>query len=406
MKVLLVHNNYTVQGGAEVFFHEIARVLLIHGHEVAFLSAADEADRDTEWKAYFPASRNYRTGSLLKRIMSFPGMIYSRGAKAAMSRIIEDFNPDIVHAFATYVKLTPSVLDACRESDVPVVVSFNDYKHICPSYKLFHHGKICEDCKGGRFYKAIVNRCSHDSLIYSTASSVEAYVHDVLDIYRKNVHTFLFSSDFMAHKTEEFWSSQSFRWRKLRNPFDSTNYQASFKPDGPVLFFGRLIEEKGVDILIRAAGRLPHVSFRIVGDGPDLNFLKQLVVDLDLDNVTLAGAMWGEEMDDEIRDCSFVVVPSVWHENFPYVINQSFAFGKLVVGSNRGGITELVEHGERGLIYEATDPDALANTILELWTNPVQIEEMGRRAKQYSDSEFNDEELYRTLNKIYTEVLS
>jgi len=133
--------------------------------------------------------------------------------------------------------------------------------------------------------------------------------------------------------------------------------------------------------------------------------LKQLAEILNLTNVTFTGAKWGDEMDAEIEACRFVVVPSIWHENFPYVINQSFAFGKPVIGSNRGGIPELVQNGQRGLIYEATDPDALAKVIDELWTDLESIKSMGDNAKIFSDREFNDKKLYGTLEKIYRGVL-
>ncbi|MCF6218703.1 MAG: glycosyltransferase family 4 protein [Gammaproteobacteria bacterium] len=405
MKVLLAHNNYTITGGAEVFYRGVGRVLEKNGHEVAYFSC-QEGGLDTQWADYFPKSVDYQSGGFAQKIQAFPAMVYSKKSKQAMARLIEDFKPDIIHAFAIYVKLTPSILDAAREAGIPVVMSCNDYKHICPSYKLYHRGKICEECKGGKFYRAVVNRCAHDSMVYSVASGIEAYVHNYLNIYRKNIHTFLFSSEFMAHKTEEFWGKDTFRWRKLRNPFDSTKYQATYTPKGSVLFFGRIIDEKGVDILVQAAAQLPQVSFRLVGDGPDLSSLKEMAENLGVKNIVFTGAKWGEEMDEELKQCAFVVVPSIWHENFPYVINQSFAFGKPVVGSNRGGITELVAHGERGLIYKATDSAALAQTVRELWNDSQRIKTMGQRAKEFSDREFNDQSLYQTLHGIYTEVLS
>lgn len=405
MKVLLAHNNFEVTGGAEVFFHEVARVLKDQGHELAYFSAmSDKAE--TPWREYFPPVASYNAGGILTKAISFPSMVYNRKAKAAMARLIEDFKPDIVHVFAIYVQLTPSILEAAHEAGIPVVMSCNDYKHICPNYKLYHHGKICEECKGGKFYRAIVNRCCHDSMVYSIASSVEAYAHDLINIYRKNVHTFLFASEFMAHKTEEFWGKESFNWRMLRNPFDSRKHAASDDVGKYALYFGRLIDEKGVAVLLAAAAIARDIPLIVVGDGPDLNKLRLQAEEQGLHHVQFVGAKWGAELDQILSDCRFVVVSSLWHENFPYVILQSFAMGKPIVGSNRGGIPELVAHGERGLVYEATNETALADAMRVLMADDVKVKKMGHAAKNYADAEFNDVQFYANLKQIYDEVLA
>lgn len=405
MKIILAHNNFLVSGGAEVFCREVAKSLESHGHLAAFFSAK-EGRMDSTWESYFPEVASYASGSLSSRMIGFPRMVYNLDAKRKMAALIRDFKPDLIHVFAIYVKLTPSILDAAREAGVPAVMSCNDYKHICPNYKLYHHGHVCEECKGGRFHRAVLNRCCHGSLAYSVASSIEAYIHhDWLDIYRKNIHTFLFASDFMAKKTKEFWGVDTFRWRMLRNPFDARKYSYSTGCGDYILYFGRLIDEKGVDILIQAMAKNPDVPLVVVGDGPDRNKLGQQVKSLGLSNVQLVGPKWGEELNAILQRCRFVVVPSLWHENFPYVILQSFAFGKPVVGANRGSITELVNHGERGMIYEATDAHALADAIAAMWRSPEQTLSMGSKAKQFADAEFNDEVFYEQLMRIYQEVL-
>lgn len=405
MRIILAHNNYAVQGGAEVFYHEVGRVLSEQGHEVAYFSAMDDV-ADTPWKDYFPPVASYNQGGLLSKAISFPRMVYNHQAKQEMARLIIDFKPDIIHAFAIYVQLTPAILDAAREASIPVVMSCNDYKHICPNYKLYHHGKICEECKGGKFYRAIVNRCCHDSLVYSVASSVESYAHNWMNIYRKNVHTFLFASEFMAHKTEEFWGKGTFRWDMLRNPYEARKHTAPKELGEYALYFGRIIDEKGVSVLLDAAVLARDVPLMVVGDGPDLNKLKRHAAALGLFYVQFVGAKWGDELDGILRGCRFVVVPSLWHENFPYVILQSFAMGKPVVGSNRGGIPELVAHGERGLVYEATDAAELANAMRLLVTENDRTKQMGEAAKQYVDTEFNDEHFYINLMQIYNGVLA
>lgn len=405
MKIVLTHNNFSISGGAEVFYHQVGRVLEEKGHEVAYFSVAEEGC-DSPWADYFPPAADYSSGGLLQRALTFPSMVYSNEAKAAMAKLIADFKPDIIHAFAIYVKLTPSILDAAREAGVPVVMSCNDYKHICPNYKLYHHGAICEECKGGDFYRAVVNRCSHNSLSYSVASTIEAYAHNWMNIYRKNVHTFLFASEFMAHKTEEFWGKDSFRWGLLRNPYEARKHSASNVVGDYALYFGRLIDEKGVDVLLNAAALARDVPLIVVGDGPDLEKLKNQAAAQGLSQVQFVGAKWGEELEQILRDCRFVVVPSLWHENFPYVILQSFAMGKPVIGSNRGGIPELVAHGERGLVYEATDMSALADAMVQLMADENLARQMGVAAKRYADAEYNDEHFYANLMQIYNGVLA
>jgi glycosyltransferase involved in cell wall biosynthesis len=404
MRVLLCHNNYIIQGGAEIFVHEVARVLEEHGHEVAYLAVA-EAESDSTWRDYFPEAVDYRQ-SKSSAILKFPRLIYSIASKRSAQRLVEDFRPDVVHCFAIYTKLTPSILDVFRECGIPIVCSFNDYKHICPNYKLYHHGHICEDCRHGTFLHAIRNRCSHGSLMYSTANAMEAYVHKWLDIYRRNVDLFLFASEFMARKTEEFWGKQSFEWDLLRNPFDATSFVAPADPGDYVLYFGRLIDEKGVDVLLEAARVIESVPVVIVGDGPDREKLEQRAADLDIRNVSFLGAKWGNELDEILSSCRVVVVPSLWHENFPYVILQSFAMGKPVVGTDRGGIPELVAHEERGLIYPARCSDSLASALQGLWDDDSRVRRMGLAAKAFADDEFNDKRFYGRLVEIYTRVMA
>jgi glycosyltransferase involved in cell wall biosynthesis len=405
MKILLVHKFFHITGGAEVFFFETSRVLKEQGHEVAFLSTASEKNVRSKDLAYFVNAPDFRGTGLLNKFTSLAKIIYSFEAKNKMRELIQDFKPDVVHIFAMFTHLSPSILDACHEAGVPVVLSCNDYKHICPNYKLYHHGKVCEDCKNGQFYMAVKNRCCQNSLTFSTASCLESYVHHALDILRKNIHTFLFSGDFMAKKTEEFWGKDTFRWDKLANPYNSSQYPLCREYDDYILFFGRFVEEKGADVLLKAMAKIPEVNLVMVGDGPQGEDLQQLADDLSLKNVKFTGPLWGEDLDSLIKKSRFVVVPSTWHENFPYVIFQAFAFGKAVIGTDRGGIPELVLHGKRGLIYPALDVEALAENIIKLWRTPELSVEMGEAAKKYIDKEFTDEKFYENLTRIYREAI-
>lgn len=402
MRILLTHNNYTTQGGAEVFVEEVGRVLADQGHDVMRFAAA-EPDVDAPMSNLFPNAADYKSGSLSKRATQLPKMIYNREAKARFAEAIAAFKPDVIHAFAIYVRLTPAILDAAREAGVPVVMSCNDYKHLCPNYKMFHSGRICEECKGGRFHRAIVNRCCHGSLAVSVASAAEAYVHDKMDLWRKNVDTFLFASEFMAQKTEEFWGKGTANIDFLRNPFDAEKYFVEPNVGDYMLYFGRLIDEKGVDVLMDAAVLAPDIPVVIVGDGPDREKLAKRAEGMP--NVQVVGPAWGDDLAKWQHGARAVIVPSIWHENFPYVILQAFAAANPVIGAKRGGIPEMINAGDHGWTYDPTDPAELANRMRAVMGLPDdQIASMGQAAYDYTHRSFNDPAIYARLMEIYTKV--
>lgn len=403
MRILLTHNNYSVQGGAEVFFREIDRLLTAHGHEVAVFCCAEDG-LDVRFAHAFPSVPHFNNGGVFRKALRVPSVIYNRDARKRMARVIDDFKPDVVHGFAVYGKLTPSILDAAREANVPVVLSCNDYKHICTNYKLYHHGRICEDCKGEHFSSPVRNRCCHDSLAISAVSAMEAVVHDHIDIWRKNVDRFLFASKFMAQKTEEFWGTGRVEIDFLRNPFDAEAYHVPLHVGDHILYFGRLIEEKGVDMLVEAARHAPAVPIVVVGDGPDRAKLAQAANGLE--NLRMVGPAWGEDLKTWLHGARAVVVPSLWHENFPYVILQAFAAGKPVLGSRRGGIPELIEAGPHGWLFEPTDPTELASRMSEVHAAPnSELELMGAAAQRYVCAEFSDAAIYSELKRIYEAVV-
>ena len=409
MKILLAHNIYPILGGDGVFFHQTGRFLEENGHEVAYYcTKSDDKDKESPWEPYFGENIDYGSGSLLSSALKFPKMVYSKPNRERFRTLLKDFKPDLVHCFTIHTKITPSILDACREERVPVVISYNDYKHICPNYKLFRNGHICDDCKGHKFWHAVKNKCSRDSYVWSAAQAIESHVnYNMRDIYRKNVHTFLFSSQFMAKKTEEFWGKDNFRKDFLWNPFNSNDFRLEEEYDDYFLYFGRLVQEKGVDLLLKAMGQVSKdIKLKVVGNGAQQDELHKIAKELNLTNVEFLGPLWGDDLNEVLKKTRFTVVPSIWHENFPYVVMQSFAMGKPVLGSNRGGIPEMVQNGKFGHVFDIDDLNDFAEKIELMWNKPQDTKQMGTQAKSYADANYNDQVFYSSLMRIYNNVLS
>jgi glycosyltransferase involved in cell wall biosynthesis len=411
MRILLCHKFFNIIGGDAVYFHETGRILREHGHEVAYFAVNNtRIAYDTRYpyptkNVFFGKDVDYSEGSLTKRILNFPKLIYSKENKEALAKVIEEFKPDIVNFFAVYVTLTPSVLEASAEAGIPTVLTTQDYKLICPNYKLFHHGHLCEDCKGGKFYSAVLNNCCHESRVFSLASAIEAYAHEQKNIYRKNIDRLIFSSGFMANKTQEFWGEKMIDYSILRNPFNPLKYSVSNEQDDYIIYYGRLVDEKGVQILLQAMKNVPGVKLLIVGEGPYRSTLEKQAADLQLQNAKFLGAKWGEDLFKLVRRARFVVVPSIWHENFPFVICEAFSNGKAVLGSDRGGIPELLNNGEYGFVYPGLNYNELAEKIRYMYYHKDKTNEMGLKARKYAEETMGDELFYKNLMLIYKSVI-
>ncbi len=399
MKILLVHKCFYYKGGAEMFLFEVARVLIEHGHEVAFFSIKNKKNENTEWSNYFIDAPDFKNPNPIVKLKAFIKIPYNLEAKKTFSQLLNDFKPDIVHCFNIMTQISPSVMVAAREQGIPVVVSHNDYKHICPNYMLYYSGHVCEDCKDGRFYHCLKNKCAHGSFAYSLASTIESYVHKWMKVYEKNVTLHLFSCDYMAERTEEFWKRRINK-RKLLNPI-----KISVKPPHNIqpefgLYFGRLSEEKGVDVLLKALSIAKKVSFVIIGNGPDEVKLKQIAEKSNLTNVKFVGPKWGKELDYYLHRAKYVVVPSVWQENFPYVVLQAFGACKPVIGTKRGGIPEMITK-DRGYLYDAYDYIELARLIDKLDSSPEDCRRLGASARNFVEKSFNDHVFYKNLEENY-----
>jgi len=390
MKVLLVHNNYIPVGGAEVFFHETNRVLKKNNIKTALFSTYEEKQNiDSKWKSYFVKIKNHKK-NLFHSLFNIREIIYSRDSKKKFQKLINDFQPDVVHIFAIYLRITPSILEVCRKKNIPVIMSCNDYKHLTPEYKLYPFKKR----------RLFFNINFLTNLSAKIGNYIDFYFHKIMKTYDRGISLYLFASNFMANETERRWKNKSYKWDILRNPYNSKKNTPNYSNEDYCLYFGRLSDEKGVDVLIKAIKISSHCKLKIVGDGPYKKYLEKLSSKND-NKIEFLGEVWGNELERIIKNSKFIVCPSIWHENFPYVIIQSQSFGKAVIGSNVGGIPELVDHNISGFIYQYDNYKILSNYMDKLWIDNELVIKMGKNAKKSADNEFNDDIFFEKLISIY-----
>jgi glycosyltransferase involved in cell wall biosynthesis len=100
-----------------------------------------------------------------------------------------------------------------------------------------------------------------------------------------------------------------------------------------------------------------------------------------------------------------VVVPSSWYEGFPNVILEAMRSKKPVICSNIGGLPEIVDNGETGLLFEAGNSEDLADKILYLWDRPQLCKQMGEAGYSKLLREYTPSRYYERLWQVYQRAL-
>ena len=170
--------------------------------------------------------------------------------------------------------------------------------------------------------------------------------------------------------------------------------------EGYLLFFGRLSEEKGGRTLIEAMARLPDSKLVVAGDGPQRSDLERLAARLASGRIRFTGYQPPEKLQATLRRASLVVVPSEWYENCPYTILEALAAGKPVVASRIGGIPELVQHRQDGLLFEPGHAGELADCIRTLAADDCLRRRLGQSARKKIEELYRPQGHYASLMEI------
>lgn len=149
-----------------------------------------------------------------------------------------------------------------------------------------------------------------------------------------------------------------------------------------IAFLGRMDRTKGPDILIRALRSLPDAPvelhlYGIVQDQSNTEYLDQLRKLSETDRrVSLLPAVPGEQVISLLQDYHLLAVPSRWLETGPLVVLEAFAAGTPVIGSNLGGISELIEHEVNGMLVENDSVEAWGNAMRRCYEDGALLESL------------------------------
>lgn len=377
MKILLLNYHFFNYGGPDRYFFNVTRALEQRGHQVIPFAFDYVETLDTPFRDYFPEPISGPGPCLLAdqkltaqaKVRAIVRMFCNPGLEHNFRRIMRDYRPDLVYSIYLSSSMLPKILKIAKdEFGCPVFYRLSDFHMFCASYLFFRDGAVCTECLNTPV-AAILHRCVKGSMAASTIRYLQmAYTrarrwYDAVDC-------FVCPSLIMREYLHQHAGINP--GRLLHLPTFTTDLLATGlptqEPHTPyALFFGKVVQEKGVEILLRAYSSLdaPPLDLKFVGHvTPEYReYLKQLVRPDLRSRVVFTGPQQGESLAREIRESSFVILPALWFENLPNTVLEAFSAGRPVLGTHLGSMPEMIHDGINGILVPAGNVPELAAAI-------------------------------------------
>ena len=397
MKVLVISHMYpsTFSEIGGIFVHEQVKALVSKGIEVQVISPVPWTPfpinyLSSKWKKYsaIPEKMVYEGISIwYPRYLTFPrswffassGQRMYWGIKDVVSKIYQKYKFDLIQA---HVAL-PDGFAAVKLKQIyrkPIVVTI----HGQDLYVAFYRNKSCKITLFNIFKKVdriiLVSRklkeISDNNIGFTNKSAVISNGVAVSNILKgKNII------------------------------LGESNLDSRI-----ILSVSYLITRKAIDFNLKAIAQLinkyPNLKYLIIGDGPEMKYLKELSKSLGIDkHVKFLGQLPHEKVLAYMAKADIFSLPS-WNEAFGVVYIEAMAQGKPVIGCQGEGIEDFVEHGQTGLLVKPKDVDSLVEAMDYLLNNPDEARAMGQRARKLVIENYTWEKNAEKTINLYKEVLN
>jgi len=392
MRILFINVLYEpyIGGGAEIILKELVKGSQILGHEVKVLSFWDKDDKEEVidgipvYRAkipnvYLPYGKIRQP--FLKRRLWHILDIYNPISKEIVLKQIRDFKPDIISIHNT-PGWSCSIWDAVSESNVPAIQVLHDLYLLCPT-NMFKNNVVC---------KKQCLTCKLMRLPYKSKSNKLKAVVGVSNFILDKYLSYGYFKDVPIKKV-------IYNSRKLSSTTVERKTDPRYINFG---FIGTLAPNKGIEVLLRAYHKIkkPNYKLFVAGAGKQdyEEYLKSKYKD---DSIIFMGRV---DPKDFFEKVDVTIVPSIWYEALGMVVIESFTFGIPVIGSNIGGIPEMIIEGVNGVLFDPYKEGDLEEKILKFeseisdWKNKFEI--IKQSAQKFLDYEgwLNQwEELYKLV---------
>ena len=377
LRILIIHNRYRQPGGEDVVAEAQARLLRERGHEVRLL---EKHNREIDEYGVL------RKAALFLRTADNPA------AAAEVAKAVREFQPQVALVHNTLPLFSPSIYAPLNRAGVKVVQFLHNYRLVCAAGTLYRDGAKCTLCADDGPKHAVKYRCWTGSTFASLAFTRMLQRHRRLRTWHTKVDLFVALNSFMRDLLVQRGVVPENKVVVQPNFLYVAGAGAATTSAGEgFVFAARLVPEKGVPTLLKAAELAGPVALQVIGDGP---LLPRAL------HAPFVGHQSHDEVLKRLAAARALIFPSEWPEGCPSTIIEAMALGKPVIASRVPGATELVEDGVNGLLFEPGDAQALAACMKRLHEDAGLAMRLGRAGRERYEQRHSPEAGYRRFEEV------
>jgi glycosyltransferase involved in cell wall biosynthesis len=426
MRILQVvhYSPFGAAGGCENYTLQLS-LELAKKHEVVFFYTIPD-DHYGE-KVVINKQGGFTCIALKKDVCNFDRPFHERSVwvEREFSKVLETYKPDVVH-FQHLINLSFSLPLLAKQRGIPACFTLHDYWLLCPRIILLAPNmQICrgyapERCLGclkdrtgyyaPRSTGSLPLRLLKQAVKQAINLKKKSLNHISLQYWRPyqikkmlgNIDTFISPSRFLLEQhTSTIIAKEKICFCPLG--FNSLAFNKGEKKAADRLrfaFIGNIQPYKGINVLIDAFNSIegPH-ELKIYGM-LDADAKKELERKISNPHILLMGMLKSAEKLSAFSNMDVLIVPSVWYENYPVVINEAFMTKTPVIASDLGGMAELVQNGRTGFTFPAGDSESLAEKINIFIKNPYLVQSFAAQIPPVKDIQTHAAELAAIYEKI------
>lgn len=422
MRILLVHYRYYITGGPERYLFNVKKALEDDGHEVVPFSIATSRNVETEYASYFVRnignSDEVFVNKYPKTLRTYLDLIdrefYSYSVRKKLESLIREVKPDVCYLLVYKRALSPSVIDACKKYNVPVVNRISDYNTVCGAGSLYRDGNICLDClkKESACFKY---KCIKGSALFSGIRFLSIKFHKMLR-FDKKIDAYICTNEYMKKRMQEYGYSYN-KLHVIPTFFGEDAISESMKapnlPDANCinfLFIGNIDETKGIYDLLDALGKLvvnrTNFKLYIVGGlhAEENQKVQNIISKNGLNNhIEFVPFLKGKEVYNYYLKANVTILPARWVENLPNTLIESLYFGRPVVVPNFGSFIYTASD-DVAYKYEALSSHSLAVCLEDICRNSESIIEKSKNCAGFYRKNYGRQEHMKKLELLLAGV--